>query len=204
MDPAVAGARTGEGVEQLSAILCTRHGMFGLPLSRNERLRAGVALIIRGACSPDHVIDKLAPEPAERRRLRFLLAAAHPDRESKRAVLGRCLHDAALPEHWIGAGLAYLNHPAHAHITRTLLSRALAVVPRLARANKIFFVNRWLAAFIDGQHEQRALDIVHAFLRRATLESSLRSIVLEAADGLERAVRIRARWATRAEVVSKL
>ena len=52
--------------------------------------------------------------------------------------------------------------------------------------------------------DARALDIVHAFLRRGTLDPTLRSKVLEATDGLERAVRIRARWATRAEVVSKV
>jgi len=135
--------------------------------------------------------------------MRFLLTAACPDRASKRVVFGRYLHDPSLPEHWISTSLEYLNHPAHAHLTRALLSRALAAVPRLARSNKIFFVDRWLAAVIGGQCDPRALDIVHAFVHRRTLDPALHRKLLEAVDGLERAVRIRARWAN-AEVVSKV
>ena len=63
----------------------------------------------------------------------------------------------------------------------------------MKRTRKIFFVNGWLAAFIGGQCDERALTIVQDFLKREdkTLDRDLRLKVLEATDGLERCVKIR-------------
>ncbi|MGH8705303.1 MAG: hypothetical protein ACREUO_07790, partial [Burkholderiales bacterium] len=83
----------------------------------------------------------------------------------------------------------------HAALTRPLLAEALARLPELKRTRKIFFVNNWLAAFIGGQTGADALAEVESFLRRGELDPDLRLKVLEAADGLERAARIRARFA---------
>ncbi|MET0646732.1 MAG: hypothetical protein ABW208_08920, partial [Pyrinomonadaceae bacterium] len=61
---------------------------------------------------------------------------------------------------------------------------------------KIFFVNGWLAAFIGGQCDARAAGLVRDFLaRRPALDRDLRLKVLEAADGLERCVRVREKFA---------
>ena len=66
----------------------------------------------------------------------------------------------------------------------------------LKRTRKIFFVNGWLAAFIGGQCSERAEETVRDFLaREARLDRDLRLKVLESADGLERCVRVRAKYA---------
>ncbi|MCU1288729.1 MAG: aminopeptidase, partial [Acidobacteria bacterium] len=60
---------------------------------------------------------------------------------------------------------------------------------------KIFFVNGWLAAFIGGQKSEQALNIVNKFLEsNPNLDKDLRLKILENADGLERAVKIRAKY----------
>jgi len=71
---------------------------------------------------------------------------------------------------------------------------ALARLPELKRQRKIFFVEHWLAAFLAGQADAQALDEVQRILG-GNLDQDLRLKVLEAADGLERTVRIRARHA---------
>ena len=64
-------------------------------------------------------------------------------------------------------------------------------LPDLKRTRKIFFVGNWLTAFVGGQPGEGALADVEAFLRRSDVDADLRLKVLEAIDGLERAVRIR-------------
>ena len=84
--------------------------------------------------------------------------------------------------------------PVAAH-TRALLPRALAQLPELKRTRKIFFVERWLEAFLGGQADSSALDNVRQFLREHPgLPLDLRQKILQNADELARTVRIRAKF----------
>ena len=68
-------------------------------------------------------------------------------------------------------------------------------MPNHKRNRKIFFVNGWLAAFIGGQRSQQALDIINKFLvDNPALDKDLRLKILENADLIERAVKIRGKW----------
>ncbi|MDQ3179827.1 MAG: hypothetical protein M3Q33_04830, partial [Acidobacteriota bacterium] len=74
--------------------------------------------------------------------------------------------------------------------------KSLAELPNLKRSRKIFFVNGWLGAFISGQKSEQALAVVNKFLAdNPNLDKDLRLKILENADGLERAVKIRAKFA---------
>jgi len=126
---------------------------------------------------------------------RYAYAAGAADPGAKRDRFRAFLDDASLPESWIEAALAPLNAPEQAALTRAFLGEALARLPELKRTRKIFFVNNWLAAFLGGQTSAGALAEAETFLRERALEPDLRLKVLEAKDGLERAVRIRARFA---------
>ena len=109
-------------------------------------------------------------------------------------ILARWLGDAAPPDHWIDAALPYFNHPGHAQLTLPLLKRALQALPMLAARHKIFFVNRWLAAFIGGQRGDDALAVIRSVLDRRALAADLRLKVLEAMHGLDRDIALRRRW----------
>lgn len=68
----------------------------------------------------------------------------------------------------------------------------LEALPQIKRERRIFFTLAWLNAFIGGQSSRAALDIVSAHLATGKVEPDHRLKILEVADELERAVRIRA------------
>lgn len=166
-------------------------------LASRDRFRFIQRLLVRG--DPEAPRRLAAQAAADRsddgRRYAYAAGAASADAGLKRVLFRSFLEDRSLAEGWIEAALGALNAPEHAALTAPLLAEALARLPELKRRHRIFFVNGWLAAFIGGQSEPRALAAVEAALRDARLDPDLRLKVLEAADGLERAVRIRARYA---------
>jgi len=80
-------------------------------------------------------------------------------------------------------------------LTLHYLERALAELPNLKRNRKIFFVNGWLAAFIGGQKDEKALGIVNKFLAdNPNLDKDLQRKILENVDVIERSVKIRKKF----------
>ncbi len=168
----------------------------GVALGARDRFRLVTRLVQRGQPAGAGLLAALAD--AERgddaRRYAFAALAASPGADAKRALFERFVGDAQLPESWIEEALWTFNAPEHAAQTRALLPHALAQLPQLKRTRKIFFVERWLDAFLGGQADAQALAEVRRLLE-GTLDEDLRLKVLQAADGLERAARIRERYA---------
>ncbi|HEY0078858.1 MAG TPA: M1 family aminopeptidase [Pyrinomonadaceae bacterium] len=139
---------------------------------------------------------KITPETDDARRYAYAAQAARATPENKRKYFDAYLHDPNLAESWIEASMIPFNMPRHSGLTLPYLEPALRELPNLKRTRKIFFVNSWLAAFIGGQCSPEARSVVRDFLSRSTaLDGDLRLKVLEAADGLERCVRIREKYA---------
>jgi aminopeptidase N len=172
----------------------------GLELGVRDRFRLIARLLVRAdADGPRLLAEAAAAERGDdARRYAFAASAALADAEAKRAMFRRFTRDAELPESWIEAALGPFNAPEHAAYTAPLLGAALARLPELKRRRKIFFVEHWLSAFLAGQTDAPALDAVQRALRRK-LDPDLRLKLLDAADGLERAVRIRERFAGAAD-----
>jgi len=168
----------------------------GIELGERDRFRVITRLVLRAhPDGPRLLAEAAAAERGDNaRRYAFAASAALPDAQAKRQMLSRFLRDASLPERWTEAALGPFNAPEQAALTAPLLDTALAALPQLKRQRKIFFVEHWLAAFLGGQNDARALASVERFLRRK-LDPDLRRKVLEAADGLQRTVRIRERYA---------
>ena len=167
----------------------------GVALGARDRFRLIARLVERGDAEGPQLL--LTHSEAERgddaRRYAFAAFAALPGAEAKRRMFERFVGDATLAESWVEEALVPFNAPEHAAATLPLLARALAALPELKRTRKIFFVERWLGAFLGGQANAQALAEVHRLLEGA-LDADLRLKVLEAADGLERAARIRERY----------
>jgi aminopeptidase N len=168
----------------------------GVALGARDRFRLVTRLVQRGQPAGAGLLAALAD--AERsddaRRYAFAAIAATPGAQAKRTLFERFLGDRQLPESWIEEALLPFNAPEQAAQTRELLARALAQLPQLKRTRKIFFVERWLEAFLGGQADAQALAEVHSLLA-GPLDEDLRLKVLQAADGLERAAKIRERYA---------
>jgi aminopeptidase N len=164
-------------------------------LASRDRFRIIQRLYVRG--DPDAPAVLAAQAAADRGDdgRRYAFAAGAAEAAAKRSLFRAFVDDKALPESWIEAALGPFNAPEQAALTQPLLAEALARLPELKRTRKIFFVGNWLAAFIGGQTGRGALAEVEAFLQRKEIDADLRLKVLEAMDGLERSVRIRARFA---------
>jgi hypothetical protein len=147
-----------------------------------------------------------APLDAARRRLGLArevprdpawLALAERAGRADAAEKARCfhafLHDTTLSERCIEAAAERFNAVEHAPLTQPFLRAALEALPRLAHERRIFFVDRWLAAFVGGQVGREALAEVERFLAETPLDADLRRKVREHADELARTVRIRER-----------
>jgi aminopeptidase N len=164
-------------------------------LAPRDRFRIVQRLTVRGdADAPALLAAQAAADRSDNGR-RYAFAAGAADPAAKRKLFRAFLDDKALPESWIEAALAPLNAPEQAAATQPLLGEALARLPELKRTRRIFFVGNWLAAFVGGQTGAGALAEAQAFLRRNEIDADLRLKLLEAMDGLERSVRIRARFA---------
>jgi aminopeptidase N len=125
----------------------------------------------------------------------FAARAALPDPVTKAQCFDTLLHDAALPDRWVEVAAARFNAVDQCALTLPYLRPALDALPRLAETRRIFFADRWLAAFMAGHRDAAALVEVERFLGETALPDALRLKVLEHADGLARAIRIHDRYA---------
>jgi aminopeptidase N len=185
------------GRAALKALLSEKIRIPDVPLSSRDRFGIITRLLTLGDADGDALLAaQAAADPSDDgRRYAYAAGAARRDAAVKSRYLERALRDASLPESWVEAALGPLNAVEHAGLTLPLVEPALAALPEIKRSRKIFFVNEWLGAFLGGQEDARAVQVAERFLGRGGLDPDLRLKVLEAADPLERTVRIRARFA---------
>ncbi|HEY3287551.1 MAG TPA: M1 family aminopeptidase [Gemmatimonadaceae bacterium] len=134
------------------------------------------------------------------RRRAFTVGAARGDASVKADYFRRYFADSALNEEWASGSLGAFNATDHQALTRRFLRPALDSLPFIQANRRIFFLGSWLGAFLNGQTEPAALDVVQQFLREhPRLPLDLRQKVLQNADELARTVRIRAEFGRKLE-----
>jgi aminopeptidase N len=182
---------------ELKRILSGEEKIPGMTLRTRDRFDLVTTLLSRDDTDAPALLDKLKETETtdDARRYAFAAAAARDDSGVKQKYFDSYVHDAKLAESWIEASLNPFNTTRESALTLPYLEPALRQLPVLKRTRKIFFVNGWLAAFIGGQRDRSALDVVRKFLQEQTLDRDLRLKVLENIDGLERTVKIRDRYA---------
>ena len=183
-----------DGLAHLRALLDDRLTVPGVALSLRDRFRLLRTLLARGDAGAVERLAALAASDTSgnAQRWAFGAAAATPTVDHKRRVFRRFLDDPSLQESWIEEALPGLSRSGQEALTLPLLEEALSVLPALKRRHRIFFINDWLDAFVGGQSGARALALVDARITDASLDADLRRKLMEAADSLRRAVRIRA------------
>ncbi|HEV7891360.1 MAG TPA: M1 family aminopeptidase [Pyrinomonadaceae bacterium] len=199
-------ASSREALEVLADILAGKLKVPGMTLRSRDRFDIIRALVAAGSNRATELIKEALEKDGadDARRYAYAAAAAVPDAEAKKSYFAQFVGDKNLAESWIEAGVGPFNTPRQSALTLPYLEPALAELPNLKRTRKIFFVNGWLAAFIGGQCDERAAVAVRDFLARTPqLDRDLRLKVLEAADGLERCVRVRAKFAAQTPADSR-
>jgi aminopeptidase N len=190
-------AESAEALDFLAAAIEDGGRALRLSLGTRDRFDLARALTAAGDERGPKLSARLAAgeDSNDARRYAYAAGAAWPDAPVKRKYFEQYFSDRELPESWVEASLVPFNSPRQAELTLMHLKPALEALPLWKRTRKIFFVNNWLAAFLGGQCDEHARRVVADFLARETLDRDLRLKVLEAADGLERCVRVRARYA---------
>jgi aminopeptidase N len=118
--------------------------------------------------------------------------AAIPAADVKAQYFGRFLDDPALNEEWATAASGNFNATSHSPLTLRYLRPSLDRLEWIRDNRRIFFLPRWISAFIGGHTSAEALEIVDRFLAETPqLPADIRRKVLQSRDELERTVRIR-------------
>jgi aminopeptidase N len=168
-----------------------------LPLKTKDRFDIVTRLAILGdPDAPKLLADLEKTETSDdAKRYAYAAHAAFATRENREKFWNDFVNNKDISESWIEAAMGPFNSPKHSDLSLPYLQRALAELPNLKRNRKIFFVNGWLGAFIGGQKSQEALDVVNKFLAdNPNLDRDLRLKILENADTIERAVKIRLKY----------
>ncbi|HEX7956269.1 MAG TPA: M1 family aminopeptidase, partial [Pyrinomonadaceae bacterium] len=195
-------ATTRPALDALVEIFAGRLEVPGMTLRSRDRFDIVRAVLAQSrddaeARAAQQLLDSAARQDRtdDGARYAFAAAAARPSADVKRRYFQTYTSESKVAESWIEASLGPFNAPQQSRLTLPYLAPALAELPALKRTRKIFFVNGWLAAFIGGQCDESAAAAVRDFLaRERALDRDLRLKVLEAADGLERCVRVRAKF----------
>jgi aminopeptidase N len=187
-------AETPAGLARLTELLDGKVVIPGVPLRPLDRWNLVTALV---ALKHPEAAARLASErkrdtSGEGLKYAWIAGAAAPDAAVKKRYFDEYLGNRALQEDWVEGSLTAFNYWNQSELTRPYLGPALEALPQVKRERRIFFVLAWLNAFIGGQQDAAALAVVRGYLASGKVEPDLRLKVLEVADELERAVRIRA------------
>ncbi len=173
-----------------------------IPMKTKDRFDIVTRLLILGDVSaPDMLAELEKYETSdEAKRYAYAAKAGIGTAANKAKFWTDFTNNKDISESYIESAFGAFNSSKHADLTLPYLERALTELPNLKKNRKIFFVNGWLASFIGGQKSEEALKIVNKFLAdNPNLDKDLRLKILENADGLERAVKIRAKFANQAK-----
>jgi len=201
----VANATTEKGREVLKQMLAaaqqrTQAGSLrsdAPPLRTKDKFDIVTRLAILGDADAPKLLAELEKTETsdDAKRYAYAAHAAFGTAENKTKFFNDFLGNKNISESWIESAAVPFNAIRQAGLTQQYLPRAMNELPILKRTRKIFFINNWLAAFIGGQRDQQALDIINKFLAdNPNLDNDLRLKVLENLDLIERAVKIRTKY----------
>jgi aminopeptidase N len=192
----VANASTAKSHEVLKQML--EQGSTGPALRAKDKFDIVTRLIILSDPEAPKLLADLekAETSDDAKRYAYAARAAFATKETKEKYWSDFTTNKTISESWIESAVVPFNTLTQADRTLPYLERALAELPNLKRSRKIFFINNWLSAWIAGQRSEQALAVVNKFLAdNPKLDNDLRLKVLENVDLIERAVRIRAKFA---------
>ncbi len=171
----------------------------GFQLKTKDKFDIVTRLLILGDKDAPQILAELEKTETsdEAKRYAYAAKAGIPTAENKLKYWNDFVSNKEISESWIESAFGVWNSTKHSELTLPYLEKSLAELPNLKKNRKIFFVNGWLSSFIGGQKSEEALKIVNKFLNdNPNLDKDLRNKILENVDNLERAVKIRAKFAS--------
>jgi aminopeptidase N len=194
LDAFTGTVRTDEGRAVLRDFLAGRRTFDGKPVQQPTRWAMVGTLAALGEANPEALIAAEAARDtsAEGQRRAFVAGAAIPTAATRAEYFRRYLDDPRLNEEWATASLGNFNDPARPALSMPHLRASLDRLEWVRENRRIFFLPRWVNAFVGGQTTPEALAVVDRFLaENPRLPADIRRKVLQARDELELTVRIR-------------
>ncbi len=186
-----------EDLELLERLLAEEASLPAITVSQRDRWDLVTALIAQQhpRASQLLLIESQRDESVDAERYAYIAGAALASESNKAQMFDTYLQPTDPPEQWVAGSLSRFNAPGQESLTLPYLRRALSQAEWVKANRKIFFMPAWLDAFVNGHDSAEALAIVNEFLAHDDLAPDIRSKLLQSVDGLERAVRVRARFA---------
>lgn len=141
---------------------------------------------------------KAADTSARAKNYGLYFTSLKPNETAKRAAWERVLNDESLSlseATWLAFGIfTSAGYGAKPELATAFLDDYFAMIPELYETRDWEFVSRMLPALFPDNAGQVALDRGRAFLKKASLDATLRNLILEELDDLEKILAIRANW----------
>ena len=191
-----ATAETPQGLARLKEMLNGRLAVPGVELRPLDRWNLVTALVAHGDPEAAATLgaEKQRDASGDGQKYAYVAEAARPDAGTKQRYFKDFLQNASRPEDWVEQSLYAFNYWNESGLTAPYLKEALEALPQIKRERKIFFLEDWLTAFIDGQQSGAAQAEVYAYLKSGEIDPDLRLKILQAVDELDRTVAIRRKF----------
>ncbi|AMR34103.1 aminopeptidase [Mucilaginibacter sp. PAMC 26640] len=163
----------------------------GIKLNEDDYTGIALSLALRGD-SPRETLKQQEERitNADRKiRLQFLAPALSPEAAERDAFFkGLSGRKNRAKEAWVGAALAYLNHPLRQSTSVKYLPQSLQLLGEIQQTGDIFFPQSWLGAIFGSYQSKEAADDVQVFLNNhPAYNPRLKAKILQATDNLMRA-----------------
>ncbi|WP_397422317.1 M1 family metallopeptidase [Phenylobacterium sp.] len=183
-------------LDRIEAIWADKLEFPGISLSEREKTDIAAALAIKRPGGAEAVLkaqmERLS-NPDDRRRLTYLLPSLSADpavRERFFAALAEEANRAS--ESWVLTALSYLHHPLRTAHSQRFVRPSLDMLEEIQATGDIFFPEGWAAGNLSNHSSPRvAADIRDFLARRPTYNHQLRLKILQAADPVFRAERLK-------------
>jgi aminopeptidase N len=189
-------AETPQGLARLKEILNGRLVVPGVELRPLDRWNLVTALVAHSDPEAEAILaaEKQRDPSGDGQKYAYVAEAARLDAGTKQRYFNDFLQNASRPEDWVEQSLYAFNYWNESALTAPYLKSALEALPQIKRERKIFFLEDWLNAFIDGQQSPGAQAEVYGYLRSAEIDADLRLKILQFVDELDRTVAIRRKY----------
>jgi aminopeptidase N len=191
-----ATAETPQALAKLKEMLNGRLAVPGVDLRPLDRWNLVTALVAHSDPESAAALnaEKQRDPSGDGQKYAYVAEAARPDAATKQRYFKDFLQNASRPEDWIEQSLYAFNYWNESELTAPYLKQALEALPQIKRERKIFFLEDWLTAFIDGQQSAAARAEVYAYLKSGEIDPDLRLKILQVVDELDRTVAIRQKF----------
>lgn len=193
----VGAARTDHALGWLKKILAEEIDLKAIEVASLDRWKIVGRLARLGADgSPALFEAEMERGGTDALRYAFEQKAGFNDPDVKQAYFDAYFSESERPEQWLESSLGAFNSPTQSEITLPFLLPALERLEWIKSHRKIFFMPRWIAAFVSGHTSRKALKVVTDYLEETDdLPGDIRLKILQSVDSLERTVRIREKFA---------